>query len=164
MVAEVLPDVLASGLKVVFCGSAVSTKSAQVGAYYAGPRNKFWGVLYRVGLTPRQLIPQEFRTVTVYGIGLTDIVKTKSGPDSVLIPTDRDPERVRKVITEYAPGALAFNGKSSAEHFYAQPVAYGRQPADIGPTAVFVLPSTSGRADFYWDESYWRELAAFVAR
>jgi double-stranded uracil-DNA glycosylase len=164
MGVEVLPDVLGPGLKVVFCGSAVSTKSAKVGAYYAGPRNKFWGVLYRVGLTPRQLVPQEFRTVTAYGIGLTDIVKAKSGPDSVLVPSDRDPERVRKVIVASTPKALAFNGKGSAEHFYGQPVIYGRQPQDLGPTAVFVLPSTSGRADYYWDEAYWRELAEFVAQ
>ena len=44
----VLPDVLERGLKVVFCGTALGPTSAQVGAYYAGPGNQFWDVLFSV--------------------------------------------------------------------------------------------------------------------
>src|SRR3546814_13773735 len=51
--APVLPDVLAPGLRLVFCGSAAGRKSAELGAYYAGPGNKFWPTLYEIGLTPR---------------------------------------------------------------------------------------------------------------
>ena len=35
--APILPDVLAPGLRVVFCGTAPGTASARAGAYYAGP-------------------------------------------------------------------------------------------------------------------------------
>jgi TDG/mug DNA glycosylase family protein len=35
--APVLPDVLAPGLRVVFCGYAPGTASARAGAYYAAP-------------------------------------------------------------------------------------------------------------------------------
>src|SRR5438067_2276169 len=100
---DVLPDVLRPGLKVIFCGCAVGDKSARVGAYYAGPGNKFWGVLYRVGLTPRQLNPHEFPSVLEYGIGLTDIVKTRFGRDHVLAPSDFDAARVLARIRENAP-------------------------------------------------------------
>jgi len=55
----VLPDVLAPGLAIVFCGTAVGTVSARRRAYYAGPGNAFWPTLHRVGLTPRQLLPEE---------------------------------------------------------------------------------------------------------
>ena len=60
---DVLPDVLGPGLRIVFCGSAAGAVSARVGAYYAGPGNRFWPTLHRVGLTPRLLAPAEFRTV-----------------------------------------------------------------------------------------------------
>ena len=60
---DVLPDVLAPGLHVVFCGSAAGAVSARVGAYYAGPGNRSWPTLHRVGLTPRLLAPTEFRIV-----------------------------------------------------------------------------------------------------
>jgi TDG/mug DNA glycosylase family protein len=36
-----LPDYLALDLRVVFCGTAVSARSAEVGGYYAGPGNEF---------------------------------------------------------------------------------------------------------------------------
>ncbi len=39
---DILPDVLAPGLALVVCGSAAGTVSARVGAYYAGPGNRFW--------------------------------------------------------------------------------------------------------------------------
>ena len=81
---DVLPDVLGPGLRVVFCGSAAGAASARVGAYYAGPGNRFWPTLYRVGLTPHLLAPAEFRTLLRYRIGLTDICKTESGADAGL--------------------------------------------------------------------------------
>lgn len=56
----VLPDVLGTGLNVVFCGTAGSA-SAHAGAWYAGPGNKFWGTLHEVGFTPYRLAPSQFR-------------------------------------------------------------------------------------------------------
>jgi len=50
-----------------------------VRAYYARPGNQFWNVFYEIGLTPRRLQPQEYVTLTEFGIGLTDLVKVTSG-------------------------------------------------------------------------------------
>ena len=75
----ILTDVLQDGLSVVFCGTAVGPTAAMVRAYYARPRNQFWNVLYEIGLTPRRLQPQEYVTLTEFGIGLTDLVKVTSG-------------------------------------------------------------------------------------
>ncbi|MDY7079093.1 MAG: mismatch-specific DNA-glycosylase [Chloroflexota bacterium] len=161
----VLPDVLELGLKVVLCGTAVGTRSALAGAYYAGPGNQFWKVLFRIGLTPRQLDPPEFRTLPQYGIGLTDLVKTCSGPDNSLSSSDFDIAGFLSKIERLAPRTLAFNGKRAAKEFYDRHyMDYGRQPETICSTVVFVLPSTSGSARRYWDESYWRDFADFVDR
>jgi TDG/mug DNA glycosylase family protein len=56
-----LDDLLRPGLRIVICGTAAGERSAKLGAYYAGPGNKFWRTLHKVGLTPRALIPAEFR-------------------------------------------------------------------------------------------------------
>lgn len=157
-----LADVLEPGLRVVFCGTAVGTTSARTGAYYARPGNEFWATLARVGLTPRQLSPHEFRELPQYGIGLTDLAKTASGVDSHVAASDFDLDAFRRKVEVFSPRVLAFNGKRAADVFFGRAVAYGRQDQPIGETAVFVLPSTSGAARGYWDESRWRELAEHV--
>lgn len=158
----ILPDVLAPNLKVVFCGTQVSAQSAQVGAYYAGRGNRFYETLYRVGLTPRKLQPPEYPLLLTYGIGLTDIAKHTSGADKTLRSEHFDGEGLRNKIVQYALCVLAFNGRRSAQAFFGTPIAYGAQRERIGETRVFVLPSTSGAARMFWDESYWRELASYL--
>jgi TDG/mug DNA glycosylase family protein len=161
---DILPDILAPGLKLVVCGSAAGTRSAQAGAYYAGPGNQFWRMLHRTGLTPSQLRPQEFRTVTDHGIGLTDIVKKTFGSDLQLRAGDFDREGLRIRIETYQPLILAFNGKRAASAFFGRPVVYGYQNAqDIGYTRIHVGPSTSGAARKFWDEGLWRQIAQAVS-
>src|SRR3569623_1084903 len=141
--ADILPDLLAPGLRLVVCGSAAGTRSAELGAYYAGPGDRFWGVLHSVGLTPTLLAPAEFRSVLTYGIGLTDIVKTAFGPDRGLKPADFDRDGLRRRIEIFQPGVLAFNGKRSASAFFGESVVYGYQfNRDIGATRLYVAPST----------------------
>jgi len=160
----ILEDILGQNLKVVFCGTAVGTKSARTGAYYAQRGNQFWEVLFQIGLTPRKLNPQEFHILPEYGIGLTDLAKTHFGTDGGIPRLAFDLKSFRSEIKKSAPKVLAFNGKRAAREFYGRSVNYGRQPELIGSTVVFVLPSTSGAARRYWSQSYWRELADFVRK
>lgn len=160
---HMLPDVLMAGLGVVFCGTAAGAQSARAGAYYAGRGNKFWRTLYATGLTPRLLEPADFRSVTQYGIGLTDIAKTYSGADSGLRRGHFDADGLRHKIEEYAPRVFAFNGKKAAQAFYGiNDLAYGRQAKAVGSTVIFVLPSTSGAASGFWDVRDWQRLAEAV--
>ena len=157
---DVLPDVLGPGLRIVFCGSAAGAASARAGAYYAGPGNRFWPTLHRVGLTSRLLAPAEFRSVLQYGIGLTDICKTESGADSGLSAKADDAAALAAKIARFQPAVLAFNGKRAARVFLgAASIDYGEQPQRIGETAIHVLPSTSGAARRWWDETFWRRVA-----
>ena len=162
-ILDILPDILAPGLKLVVCGSAAGRRSAELGAYYAGPGNQFWGMLHRVGLTPRVLRPAEFREVIAYAIGLTDLAKKSFGADSSLRRGDSDSDGLRRRIETYQPRILAFNGKRAASAFLGGPVAYGYQPGrDIGATRIYVAPSTSGAARGFWDENIWRLVAEAV--
>jgi len=161
---SVLPDVLAPGLRIVFCGTAVSTTSARLGAYYARPGNKFWPTLFKVGLTPRQLQPGEYATITDYGLGLTDLAKSVAGIDAAL--EDRHFERagLRGKIERYSPLILAFTSKRAAQEFTGHDVDYRFLKETIGSTRLFVLPSTSGAANGSWSIGPWEELAAVASR
>lgn len=130
--------------------------------YYAGPGNLFWPVLYEVGLTPVRLAPADFRQVLDYGIGLTNLVKSKAGMDSVLRSPDFENATVLRKMQQFQPRFLCFNGKRGAQEFLRRPVAYGLQPETVGVTRLFVVPSTSGAAKRYWDIQWWQEIAALA--
>ena len=159
---SLLPDVLQPNLRLVICGTAAGAISAAMGAYYAGPGNKFWRVLHEVQLTPRQLRPADFELLLSYGIGLTDLAKHAFGLDADLPEGCFDALALTHQVEAIRPRALAFNGKRAASVFFDRPsggLNYGRQPETIGDTSIYVLPSTSGQASGYWSVEPWRELA-----
>jgi TDG/mug DNA glycosylase family protein len=157
--SHVIPDVLEAGLDVVFCGTAPSAASKERGAYYARPGNRFWPTLFAIGLTPRQLAPEEFRIVTEYGIGLTDVCKTAWGQDADLSANDFDADALRVKIEMNTPRFLAFTSKRAAREYLGRDADYGIQNDRIGTTELFVLPSTSGLATRFWNERIWYDLA-----
>jgi double-stranded uracil-DNA glycosylase len=161
--ADILPDVLQEGLRLVICGSAAGTVSARERAYYGHRQNRFWPTLAATGLTPRLFVPAAYASLPEYGIGLTDITKTEFGADAVL--TSHDAERLRAALKRYRPTILAFNGKRAASLGLGRPsgsLAYGRLAEKLCDTPVFVLPSTSPLAVRWWDIAPWHELAATV--
>ncbi len=161
-----LPDVLQPGLTLVFCGTGAGRKSAEVGAYYAKPGNRFWPTLHAVGLTPRQLKPLEYRAVLKWGIGLTDVAKEHIGQDAEIDLTLVDVAALAARIGAAAPKIMAFTSKNAASLFLGKPtgqIPYGFQPETIGPTRVFVLTSPSGAAGSNWSIAPWQALAEAVA-
>jgi len=162
----ILPDVLAPGLRVVFCGTAPGARSAQEGAYYAHPGNYFWRTLFKTGLTPHQLAPRAFREVLQFGIGLTDVAKHAFGSDAQLPQEAFDPESLRRKLARYKPRIVAFTSKNAARAALGlSPGAfqYGPQELRVSQSRVFVLPSPSGQARGFWNIEPWRELAEAVA-
>ena len=157
--SNVLPDLIAPNLRIVFTGTAVGTASARAGVYYAGPGNAFWPTLHAVGLTPRLLAASEYRTLLDYGIGLTDVCKVASGSDQEVGADRFDVSRFLALIEANRPRVVAFNGKRSATVVLDRPVDYGRQPDGLADAAVWVVPSTSAAARGYWDTSIWQQLA-----
>ncbi len=160
-----LRDILAPRLDVIFCGVAVGDRSARSGHYYAHPTNRFWRVLAEIGLTPRRLSPEEDGLLPDFGIGLTDVAKGASGPDAT-IPKDRfDPDRLRRIVEEWRPRFLAFNGKKAAmagAGLRRSPPYGPLSLPDRVPAEVRVLPSTSGSASGYWDLEPWADLSRAV--
>jgi TDG/mug DNA glycosylase family protein len=159
----VLNDLIAPGLKLVICGTAVGRATAAKRAYYSGAGNRFWMVLHEVGLTPNgQLAPVDFPQLLDFRIGLTDLVKCTAGNDSELEIAHFDVEGLRQKICEARPAVLAFNGKKAGSIFLNRPtraLQYGKQADCIGETAIWILPSTSGAARGHWSKVPWIALA-----
>ncbi len=146
----------------VFCGTAPGEKSAREKAYYAHSGNAFWRTLAEVGFTPFQIRPQDYPSVTKYGLGLTDVAKNVFGSDSALKPSDFDPDGLRAKILRYKPCLLAFTSKNAARALLGRSCDYGLQEEKIGSTGLFVLCSPSGHARLYWDGRIWQRLAELV--
>ena len=52
-----VPDVIAPGLRVLFCGINPGLYSAATGHHFARPGNRFWPTLHAAGFTPRPFAP-----------------------------------------------------------------------------------------------------------
>ena len=158
-----VPDLLAPGLDLVFCGTAPSPASFKARAYYANPGNAFWATLHAVGLTPERLAPQRYPELLTWGIGLTDLNKTEYGSDHELTPTAMDAGSLHAKLRKFRPAAIAFTSKNAAAlGLGIKAPAYGRQAEPLEGATVFVLASPSGRARSFWTIEPWRAAAAFV--
>lgn len=164
-----LPSILAPGLDLVLCGTAVGEQSAARGHYYAGRGNQFWRLLHDSGLTPTLLTPEDDRRLPEYGIGLTDLAPgiTQSHDRGLRY----DIAALTTTITAHAPRVLAFTsltgGRAAARAFGAGKVGLGQQDWTIGPAQVWVLPSSSGAnnaAPYAEKLAAWRALAQELGR
>jgi TDG/mug DNA glycosylase family protein len=150
-----VPDVLAPGTRVVFCGINPGRVSAAAGAPFANPRNDFWRLLHAAGFTPRLLEPHEFRQLPAHGVGLTNAAKRTTRGSSDLRADDfaDSRERLEAIARELRPSVIAFVGKAAYHGPFRERPEHGLQDRRLGDTMLFVLPSTSpANAAVPWDE------------
>ncbi|HLH80828.1 MAG TPA: mismatch-specific DNA-glycosylase [Chthonomonas sp.] len=153
--APLLPDILVPGLDVVFVGAAPSLWAAQVGHYYAGPRNRFWLLLYQAGFTPRLLQPEEDVTLPCYGIGLVALFHHIASNANHLLPEPAPALREQLIerLIEAAPRWVCYNGKDVYRMVTGKECRrWGEQKERLGPARTFVVISSSGRADGWGHE------------
>src|SRR3984893_756406 len=165
MAPDRLPDQLRADLRLVFVGTAASTRSASVGHYYAHPSNRFWRALHEAGITSRRHEPNEFASLFELGIGFTDLSKSGAGMDHQIARQSFDVAGFKAKIHTYHPRTIAFTSKKAASLFYSKPtsaLSLGRHPSTHGFPAVFVLSSPSGAASGHWTLQPWCELAEWI--
>jgi double-stranded uracil-DNA glycosylase len=144
--ASAVPDVLALGLRCVFCGINPGRRSAAAGAHFANPRNDFWRLLADAGLTPRLLDPGQQWELPALGYGLTNAAHrtTKGSGDLRRADFAGAPERLEQLAADLRPGAIAFVGKAAYQGAFGLARSeLGLQERALGDTRLFVLPSTS---------------------
>lgn len=163
-----IPDVLAPGLAVIFCGINPGRVSAAARAPFANPRNDFWRLLHAAGFTPSLLQPQEAAELLRYGVGLTNAARrtTKGSGDLRKADFAGALERLGKIADSLQPVAFGFVGKVAYTGVFGGRAEHGLQEARLGESSLFVLPSTSpANAAVRWDERvrWFRELRELTA-
>ena len=143
--SSAVPDILAPGLRVIFCGINPGFVSAAAGAHFANPRNDFWRLLHDAGFIPRLLAPQEQLEVVRFGLGLTNAASRTTRGSGDLRRGDfaGAAERLEGLARELRPAWLAFVGKEAYRGAFGARPVFGEQPRRLGATRLFVLPSTS---------------------
>ncbi|MFP6561941.1 G/U mismatch-specific DNA glycosylase [Paraburkholderia sp. B3] len=145
--AQSLPDILAPGLSIVFCGINPGLRAAATGHHFAGRGNRFWRVLHLAGLTPGLLAPENDRLLLQYGYGLTTAVSRPTARAHELSRSEIEAAALQfeSKIRRYAPGVIAFLGKAVISAMTGvRDIEWGPQAARFGGAHAWVLPNPSG--------------------
>jgi len=144
---KTIPDVIAPGLDVLFCGINPGLYTAAVGQHFGRPGNRFWPVLHRAGFTPRLFAPSEQEELLKLGYGITNVVaRATNAADQLTREELIEGGRIlaRKVL-RFRPRYLAIVGIGAYRTAFARPRAkLGLQDDTIGATRIWVLPNPSG--------------------
>jgi TDG/mug DNA glycosylase family protein len=144
---KTLPDVIAHGLRVLFCGINPGLYTAAVGHHFARPGNRFWPALYRAGFTDRQLSPFEENQLLDLGYGITNLVARATASAAELANDEylRGARILEKKVLRYQPHYVAFIGIGAYRTAFGRSHAgLGLQPDRLGSARIWTLPSTSG--------------------
>ncbi|CAH0120869.1 MULTISPECIES: mismatch-specific DNA-glycosylase [unclassified Paenibacillus] len=151
-----IPDHIAPGLRILFVGYNPSIRSGETGHHYANPRNRFWTILHRAGLTPRLYKADEDGSLLELGYGFTNIVArpTRTAAEITAKEYAEGREALRRKIEKYRPRIVCFVGKGVYEAYSGRrDVAWGFQAEPVVPgVREFVAPSSSGLVRMKLDE------------
>lgn len=140
-------DVLAPGLRVLFCGINPGVSSAHLQQPFANPTNRFWKVLNLSGFTAVQLRPDQADKLLAYRCGLTRLVDRPTVQASEITTAEYRAGglALAEKVMHWQPAALAILGKQAYERaFQVRNASWGCQSVSIGATPVWVLPNPSG--------------------
>ncbi|MFD5585456.1 G/U mismatch-specific DNA glycosylase [Streptomyces sp. NPDC057413] len=163
---RVVPDVVADGLRVLFCGINPGLMTAATGHHFARPGNRFWPVLHLAGFTPRLLAPAEQQELLDYGLGITNVVaRPTARADELSAEEYREGGRLLTVKVErLRPRWLAVVGVTAYRVAFDDRTArVGPQERTIGDTRVWVLPNPSG-LNAHWTAATMAEEYARLRR
>jgi len=142
-----VPDVIAPGLTVFFCGINPGLYSAWARHHFARAGNRFWPALYASGFTGRLLRPEQEGELLRLGYGITNLVERATLGSGELSREElvAGGRVFATKVKRYRPCAVAVLGVSAYRLAFDRPKAVmGPQPDRIGESLVWVLPNPSG--------------------
>ena len=144
---KTVPDVIASGLRVLFCGINPGLYTAAIGPHFGRPGHRFWPALHAGGFTPRLYSPYEDGALLELGYGITNAVaRATASADELSVDELRAGGReLSRKVRRFRPRVLAVLGVGAYRVAFDEPKAtVGPQSKRIGQTALWVLPNPSG--------------------
>ncbi|CAN5134950.1 G/U mismatch-specific DNA glycosylase [soil metagenome] len=159
-----IPDVIAPGLDVLYCGVNPGLYSAATGRHFARPGNRFWPALHLAGFTKRLLAPHENHEILEERCGITSLVHRATATAREVQPAElvTGGRRLARTVRLYRPRWVAVFGVG------AYRIAFGQLRARVGPQQemlagahLWLLPSPSGANGSYPLVDLVRELRIF---
>jgi len=144
---KTVADVIAPGLRVLFCGINPGLYTAAVGHHFARPGNRFWPALHASGFTDRLLSPFEEQELLELRLGVTNVVARATATAAELTPADfiKGGRLLRNKVRRFQPRCVAVLGVGAYRAAFARPkAAVGEQDERITDARVWVLPNPSG--------------------
>src|SRR5262249_47859949 len=159
-----LTDRIEPGVRILLIGINPGVRSAETGHHFAGPTNRFWGLLYEAGVVPEPISHEDDVRLPEWGLGITNLVARPSPGIDDLKPAEylEGWKILEEKIARFRPDIVAFVGvtmyralwkaltqppagsaKPKAEA--APTIAPGFQKATVHGARLFVLPNPSGR-------------------
>ena len=142
-VGSTVPDLIAPGLAVLFCGINPGLYSGATRHHFARPGNRFWPTLQAAGLTDRLVRPWEEQRLLAYGLGITNLVARATATAAELGRDELRAGRARleRKVRRFRPRVVAVLGIGAYRLAFADPRAtVGRQPTLFGRAILWVLP------------------------
>lgn len=142
-----VPDLVAPGLLVLFCGINPGQRSGELHQHFARPGNRFWKLLHAGGFTDRVLLPSEQDLLPSLGVGITNLV-----PRTTVAASELTNEELRaggrtleQKVRSLQPQCVAVLGMGAFRTAFSQPGAtIGEQPQGVGGVRTWLLPNPSG--------------------
>jgi double-stranded uracil-DNA glycosylase len=168
-----LADAIRPGVRVILVGINPGVLSAASGHHFAGPTNRFWGLLYEAGIVPQPITHEDDVRLPEWGIGMTNLIARPSPGIDDLSPSEylEGWKILEKKIERFRPEIVAFVGVTMYRTLWkvincgepaspkpkggggAPVIKPGFQKATVHGARLFVLPNPSGRnAHFSYDD------------
>jgi TDG/mug DNA glycosylase family protein len=157
-----LTDAIRPGVRVILVGINPGVMSATTGHHFAGPTNRFWGLLYEAGIVPEPITHEDDVRLPEWGIGMTNLVARPTPGIDTLKPQEylEGWKILEEKIERFRPQIVAFVGVTMYRalwrvigHVDAPVIKPGFQKATVHGARLFVLPNPSGRnAHFSYDD------------
>ena len=144
---KTVPDLIAPGLTVLFCGINPGLYTAAIGHHFGRPGNRFWPALYGGGFTPRLFSPFEGALLLDLQFGITNVVQRATARADELTDDElrAGGKRLEAKVKRWRPTVVAFVGIgpyrviSGMKH-----ASVGLQKNPVGDSHAWVLPNPSG--------------------
>ena len=148
-----LPDLVGTGLKLLFVGINPGLWTAATQTHFAHPGNRFYPALRLAGIVDRDLdrgepMSEQDRAYLIErGIGITNLVNRATARADELSPTElrAGRRRLEDFVVIHHPAVVAVAGGTAYRTAFADPKAKpGEQTDRLAGVQVWVVPNPSG--------------------
>lgn len=148
-----VPDLIGDQCRLLFVGINPGLWTAATQTHFCHPSNRFYPALRQAGLIDfeidhdRGMTDEQREALTGRSIGITNLVEEATARASELNREQLQAggDRLRGLVDSIEPAIVAVAGVTAyRDAFGVRKAGQGRQPEDMGPAQLWVVPNPSG--------------------